>query len=123
VTKAGRWLRCVAAISVAGVAYAWGASGEPAEGAAIGVGAGVLIGSFAYVEGHADAFGGPPLTLLLKVAVGAGIIAGGGVLAAALDLEPNSGARLGLVGVALVLAIVVIALWDAAANRGQAGSE
>jgi hypothetical protein len=110
-------------MSLAGVAYAWGASGEPAEGAAIGVGAGLLIGSFAYAEGHGDAFGGPLLPLLLKIVVGVGIIAAGGVLAAALDLEPNSGARLGTIGGALVLAIVAIALWDGAASRRQAGSE
>lgn len=120
----GRWARSVAVFSVAGVAYAWGASGEPAEGAAIGVMAGLLIGSFAYFEGHADAFGGPVLQLLLKVVVAVAIIGAGGVLAAELGLDPNSSGRLAVIGVALVLAIVLLALWDAAAaRRAQRASE
>jgi thiamine transporter ThiT len=121
----GRWARSVALVSVAGVAYAWGASGDPAEGAAIGVLAGLLIGSFVYVEGHAEALGGGPVAqVLLEAAVAAAVIGAGGMLAAELELEPNSGARLAVIGVALVLAIVLVAWWDAAAaRRRQRASE
>jgi hypothetical protein len=115
----GRWARSVAVLSAASVAYVWGASGDPGEAAAIGVPIGLLLGSFLHVEGHSEALAGPVAPLLLKVAAGVGVLAAGGVLASALDLEPNSGARLTVMGVALLLAVVLIGVWNGVAERRQ----